>query len=86
MTVPPSPRDRIHCRSDRVEREPGNTTRLAEATSAGSAVTRTETPGSAASASTSVVFEIRGNRTTATVNVSEVPRLGALANHPELAS
>ena len=63
------PRERIHSRSDNVARDPGSTTRSARATTSGSAVTRTSTPGSAANASTSVALETLGNRTTATESV-----------------
>ena len=45
---------------------PGTTTTSAPATSAGSLTHRTDTPGSQASASTSVELEIRGSRTAAT--------------------
>src|ERR1035441_6719002 len=53
-------------RSATVARDPGSTTRSASARSAGVTANRTETPGSAASASTSVKLLIRGNFTTAT--------------------
>jgi hypothetical protein len=68
-----SPRSRNHRRSDTVALLPGITTTSTSARSAGSATHRTSTPGSHASASTSVVFEIRGSRIAATVSHS-VPR------------
>src|SRR5439155_18407707 len=75
-TASASPVARSQSRSATVDLLPGRTTRSAAATSAGFAVRRTATPGSAARASTSVPLEIRGRRTTATVSHS-VPRGGA---------
>ena len=65
-TAAASPRSRSQARSETVARDPGSTTRSASARSAGLVAKRTSTPGSAASASTSVKLLIRGSRTTAT--------------------
>ncbi len=61
-----SPCSRSQARSATVARLPGSTTRSAAATSAGEAVQRTVTPGSAPRASTSVELEVRGSRIAAT--------------------
>ena len=60
------PRSRSQARSATVALLPGSTIRSVSARSAGSVTQRTSTPGSQASASTSVELEIRGSRTAAT--------------------
>ena len=65
-----SPRSRNHLRSATVDFVPGNTTRSARATTDGSTVHCTCTPGSQASASISVALDTRGKRMAATDNVS----------------
>ena len=69
------PRSRSQPRSDTVALLPGITITSASARSAGSVTQRTSTPGSHASASTSVEFEMRGNRIAATRSQSR-PRGG----------
>ena len=59
------PRSRIQPKSATVDLVPGTTITSVSAKSAGSRTQRTSTPGSQASASTSVELEIRGNRSTA---------------------
>ena len=61
-----SPRSRSQPKSATVDLVPGSTITSVSARSAGSRTQRTSTPGSQASASTSVELEIRGNRSTAT--------------------
>ena len=61
---------RNHSRSETVDLLPGSTTRSASAIRDGSLTHRTATPGSHASASTSVEFETRGSRIAATRNHS----------------
>ena len=60
------PRSRSQARSATVALLPGITTTSASARSAGSVTHRTSTPGSQASASTSVELEMRGSRIAAT--------------------
>ncbi len=66
---------RSQARSATVARLPGSTTRSASASWRGEVVQRTATPGSQASASTSVALQIRGSRTAATRSPS-APRGG----------
>jgi hypothetical protein len=61
-----NPRSRSQPRSATVDLLPGMTTTSASGRSAGSVTQRTSTPGSQASASTSVELEIRGSRIAAT--------------------
>lgn len=65
-----SPRSRSQARAFTVPRVPGTTTRSASASSSARSTNRTTTPGSAASASTSVKFDISGTAHTATRSTS----------------
>ena len=78
-----SPVRRSQSRSLTVARLPGSTARSAAATARGSVVTCTSTPGSAASASASVPFDILGSRTTATRNAPTVRTITSPARHLE---
>ncbi len=69
----------IRDRARTVPRVPGTITRSASASSSGRSTNRTTTPGSAASASTSVKLDISGTAHTAIRSTSS-PRGGATAD------
>ncbi len=69
-TASASPRSRSQASARTVPRVPGSTTRSASTSSSGRSTNRTTTPGSAASASTSVKFDISGTAATATRSTS----------------